>query len=435
MIFLLDIFLLFNLLWAYNFFKSLVAPPVLFGFGMVLASIIASNYYEEWGLNNLLLETFFIFAFSPILFTLVCVCLQQKGIVCRGGCGILIDFYSNRSVILLLFTITLGVFGIVFLYKFYVNTFGSHLNVSGLLFQARLHLMSGELQLPLIIKLSDMANGFVSYFSSWGISLYLITHKKKDKLFFLMALQLIVTSILGLGSGSKGEFAEPITRLAIILLFLRYTYSPPRLSQKSIVKIISITTFSFLCFIQINTFIGRGTDEYKSGLDLVAEYCGAQIKNFDIYLNNKEALKYADSGRIGEQTFLSLYNDLGIDKIKYAGNFEHYQKYRLGNVYSTYLPFYKDFGLAGVFTMVVIISLLSMYLFNRSILINRKNFMPNVCFFVYSSIAFPLFMSFFSSRFTERFFRIGMLRNIILFWIGIYLFKKFIIKKQDIIES
>ena len=166
---------------------------------------------------------------------------------------------------------------------------------------------------------------------------------------------------------------------------------------------------------------------------MVAEYCGAQIKNFDTFLNNQDALKYSDSGRIGEQTFLSLYNDIGIDNVRYAGDYEYYKKYRLGNVYSIYLPLYKDFGIVGLFFMVAIIAFLSMYLYKSSIWGNNKEFVPNVSTFIYSSIAFPLFMSFFSNRFSERFFRIGMIRNAIIFWFAIYLFKRYILKKRNII--
>lgn len=433
MIYLLDIILLLNLIWACAYFRSIVAPPVLFGTGMLLASIIASSYYEEWGLNSLSVESVFIFAFSPILFTLLCVYLQ-KGVRIREKNNVQLDFFITRSIIFFLFISILGICGIFFIYRFYVGYFGSHLSIPELLFQARLHLTSGELQLPLLIKLSDMVNGLVSYFSSWGICAYIITRRKKDKLFVLMVLQLIVTSILGLGSGSKGEFVDPIVRFVIILLVLRHIYCPLKLSQKSIMKLICGTTLAFFCFIQINSLIGRSTDEYHSGLDLVAEYCGAQIKNFDTFLNNQDALKYSDSGRIGEQTFLSLYNDIGIDNVRYAGDYEYYKKYRLGNVYSIYLPLYKDFGIVGLFFMVAIIAFLSMYIYKSSIWGNNKEFVPNVSTFIYSSIAFPLFMSFFSNRFSERFFRIGMIRNAIIFWFAIYLFKRYILKKRNIIE-
>ena len=433
MIYFLDIILLLNLIWAYNYFRSIVAPPVLFGLGMLLASIIASCYYEEWGLYTLLVETILIFASSPVLFTFLCVCMHDRFIVREGVKKVQFSFYLTRSINALLFTVILGICGIILTYAFYVGRFGSHLSIPELLFQARLHLMSGELQIPLLVRLADLINGLVSYFSSWGISFYIITRRKKDKLFSLMILQLIVTSILGLGSGSKGEFADPIMRFAIILLILRYTNCPLNISQKSIVKFICGMALAFFCFVQINSFIGRSTDDYHSGLDLVAEYCGAQIKNFDTFLKNENALKYSDSGHVGEQTFLSLYNDIGIDDVRYVGTFEYYKKYRLGNVYSIYLPLYKDFGIVGLYLMVAIIAFLSMYLYKCSILMNSRDLVPNVSTFIYSSIGFPLFMSFFSNRFSERFFRIGMIRNAIIFWFAIYLFKRYILKKRNII--
>ena len=410
---------------AYKGFGCFVSPPVLLGLGMFLASVTAATYYNEWDLNTMLLETFVILAFSPLLFTFVCLLLKlQNANNMDQSISCYMDFATKKiNITLILLIITGGIY-LVYTQRYYSSSFGDHLDFSETLFAARLN--AEDVELPLYLKLIDLLNGMISYFTIWLLCIYIFYKKHKGFTFVLLALQLCITALIGLMSGSKGELLDPFIRFAVAYIMFCSIYNKVSISH-NILKIILGIAIGIYVLGVINTFVGRSMDNYSSSVDLFAEYCGAEFKNFDTFIRYPN--RYSDYGNFGEQTFSLLYNDLGYSKVKYAGKFESIGPFSLGNVYTQYMSFYKDFGYIGVVGMTIVIAVISMLLYNSMLLALRKCRL-NVYVFLYMSAAYCLFMSFFSSRFTERFFRIGMIRNIIIFSIAIFLFNRYIIRSR-----
>ena len=111
MIFLLALILYFNLMVAYSYFKSLIAPPMLVGIGMFGAACIASMYYSEWELDSLLIGTVLIIGGGTFLFTLFCMLidyvffpkskLRPLNITCdffKSTCGFSICFLISQPI-------------------------------------------------------------------------------------------------------------------------------------------------------------------------------------------------------------------------------------------------------------------------------------------------------------------------------------------------
>ncbi|MBR4327970.1 MAG: oligosaccharide repeat unit polymerase [Bacteroidales bacterium] len=424
----LDIILGINLLWAYKTFKSVISPPVLLGLGMMLASIVATSYYDKWEMDNMLLESAIVLGGGPLFFTLSCRLFTKK-VEYKA-----IPFFEfqaknqKRLEILLFLSIISCIICVILKYRIYVSTFGSHLDFSYLMFMARnnIHTTEINIKIPSYINLILSFNGLISYFTCWYLSWLIIKKIRKIRLTFLLILQFVCTAISGLSDGDKGHMLEPIFRFIIIYILCFFCYKATNKLPSSLVrKLIIIAILIGISFQGLNLFLGR----YVSGsnIDMLAEYCGAEIKNFDTYMHYP--LKYRQDATIGGSTLYFLYHDdFKETKISSGKRYETINGFELGNVYTQYYSFHRDFGMVGVLIFSLVIASISMYFYNHATHSLFAKGKLSLCFFLYVMITLPLFMSFFSSNFTYRVFRTGFIRNIVIFYIFIWLFDKFIIK-------
>ena len=89
----------------------------------------------------------------------------------------------------------------------------------------------------------------------------------------------------------------------------------------------------------------------------------------------------------------------------------------LGNVYTQYYHYHKDFGTIGVFVILTIIAFTSMFMYNRALDTLNNPLEINCWLLIYSMTAFHLFMSFFSARYTIGLFHWGFVTNMIFIWL------------------
>lgn len=119
----------------------------------------------------------------------------------------------------------------------------------------------------------------------------------------------------------------------------------------------------------------------------------------------------------GVMTFSHLYQEItGKDK-RGIGEYQTVGNYSLGNVYTQYRDFHKDFGVLGTFIMTFLSAVVVMFVYNRAW---RNNNKINIFLLLYAPMAFWLFMSFFSNTFVNTVFRIGYLKA--LFYICLFIF-------------
>ena len=132
----------------------------------------------------------------------------------------------------------------------------------------------------------------------------------------------------------------------------------------------------------------------------------------DIYLHRHPDGRLSQS--LGGVTFGAFYRE--IDKKVHTGIYDEYHEingYLLGNVYTQYYPYHVDFGSIGVFIMVMVLSSMSMYAYNRGIRNFKRPLELNPYILIYAFMAMSFFMAFFSSKLTENFSRPGFLRTTI----------------------
>lgn len=414
MILLVDLLLLINIYWAYKSFKNFISPPFVLGLGMFLASVVATLYYDEWQMNNMLYESAFILSFCPLFFTLCCILLRQKKqqrIIVSSAFDV--SAYKKPIVVL----VAMSVVNCLIKVKLYQSAFGSYLNFSELLYSVRMDAWSGEntFSYPQIVVWMTAISVYFSYVTSWVLSICLIAKDKEDKwLKYLCLAHLVITAFDGLLYGAKGSMLEPIVRFVVIYLSLCYVLKPDfKINTKLWVKMFAAALVFMLSFTALTEFVGREASQNNS--TLLAVYCGAEIKNFDIYMHRKEEdNKKSD---FGVMTFSHLYQEItGKDK-RGIGEYQTVGNYSLGNVYTQYRDFHKDFGVLGTFIMTFLSAVVVMFVYNRAW---RNNNKINIFLLLYAPMAFWLFMSFFSNTFVNTVFRIGYLKA--LFYICLFIF-------------
>lgn len=248
-----------------------------------------------------------------------------------------------------------------------------------------------------------------------GVVYLFDTEKNEYKsLTILCIAHLVISAFDGLLYGAKGSMLEPILRFAVTYIFLCYVLKPNfRIGSRLWIKLFIGILIFILSFTALSEFIGREMGQSNSYS--LAVYCGAEIKNFDIYMHGKDG--HIFNSNFGEATFSNLYEELtGIDKGD-TGNFQSVGCFPLGNVYTQYRSFHEDFGILGTFLMTFVSAVIVMFVYNKA-WYNKKKI--NLYLLLYTPMAFWLFMSFFSNTFINTLFRIGYLKAV--FYISLYTF-------------
>ena len=228
----------------------------------------------------------------------------------------------------------------------------------------------------------------------------------------------------GLLRGAKTGAFDRIAFFASIYFFMRCCKMRSLTLDFRIIRTIGYS-FLLLIFVfeSINVFIGRKErDNTHDKSSLFAIYCGAQIKNFDIYIKGNDG-NY-DTKYWGGETFKSFYNENDEKYFRPPGTFQKVGLNSLGNVYTNIYAYHKDFGGIGVWVLTFLSAFISMFIYNRVLNNLNKPYNRNIYLYIYSMFTIALFMSFFSPKFYEYTFTIGFLKRVILISICLYLFDR-----------
>ena len=182
-------------------------------------------------------------------------------------------------------------------------------------------------------------------------------------------------------------------------------------------------------FPTLGSLIGRsGTDDFSA---YIAKYLSAEIKNLDLFVRN---------GRYGtdiyhNQTLAFLLNYLSgkfglpdLTRTIYL-NYNFYKSFNLGNVYTTFYPFYYDSGLLGVFFYTAVIAVLSEVCFLKATTYNNEKINKiSIGILIYSYMFFTFAFSFFSNKFYEMIINEVFIESLID-WILIKIYLQIKIRK------
>ena len=437
MLFLLDIILIINIWIAYRYFSCLMAPPVLMGGGMLAASLMATSYYNEWEMDTMLGESVCLLGGGTFFFTICCILFSYVFCISRlnRSAKVELDFLKQaRMETFYVFSIIVALVGVVLKLYYMVAQFGA-LGWAELIVAKRMDDWNGDdlLQIPFYVRQMGSYTSIVAYLTVWLLVIMSISEKKNRRILrILLIVHLMFTFVDGMLSGSKAPILGIIMLFAVSFFFVFYAKRGNfNLSRKFFVRGLVVLVVLASLFRGLSMVIGRNVSE-RSNWDLLAEYCGAEIKNFDLYLQQNS--KRRNSAIWGENTFHSFYSEINPNFERENGEFQYVGDYILGNVYPQFRPFHEDFGIVGIFTMCFFIAFISMFFYSRSTCAFIEPTKINVYVFIYASIAMSIFMSFFSSRFTESICRMGWIRSsiylVVLVWfVKHYLIKSYVTKK------
>lgn len=430
MIFLLDIILVLNIVLAYKRFRFFLSPPVLWGGGMLLASIVVTFYYREWEIDKLSFETVFFVGFGTLFFTVSCLLFQKKTnhYLKNDFDERKILFNKKRLTILLCILILLCIYNGDMRMMVYRNYFGNSVDESSLLQSARVALMWGEIEMPFAVSFLSRALFCFFIIISWVLTEQLFS-PQKDKKFIVLCIVFLVTEIiLSARIGDKISIVERVMIFITIYSFEYLSKGKKKISGRLLLKLGVVFVLFIYSFNSFNELVGRSDfSEVDTKSSLVSIYMGAEIKNFDTYIrddNNKNTRTVPWGG----YTFSQVYKKMGV-KLKNQHEFQHVGFYDLGNVYTTYFYFHRDFGGIGVFILTFIVAGLSMFLYNKSMFYIKMSPKQNYYLYIYSICTTTLFMAFFSSRFTERFFSVRFIVDCIFLYLIILFFDNFFKRK------
>lgn len=425
--------LLLNVVFAFKLFRNILAPPVLLGAGMLGAAIVAALHYDAWRMDVMLYESVLLLGGSTLLFTLFCSIFRKTPEFVNGDSDRMMSMPMLRKKKLKKFYVVLIVLAVAcFFLKMYcfMRFFGGFLNYSELIGAAKADTASGELRFHFPVYVTALAyiGRMSSFFTCWLLALSLLSKDsdKRLRLFLIVHIMLVVAD--GVTGGTKDAIFDPLFRLGVVYVFV---YFAKRKSLYLSFKIVlGIILGIYLCVSGLkglSEVIGRSGVDNRESSDMFAEYMGAEIKNFDIYMHG-----YAFAPKSiypGQATFQRFYTEIFPNFKITPGTFQDIGGYHLGNVYTQVYSFHKDFGVTGVIIMNFIIAFVAMLFYNRALLTLKSPQKLNLFLFIYSSASLCLFMAFFSSRFTENIFTLMFIRRIIALYIFILMFKHFFFVK------
>lgn len=419
MIFYVTFFIIF-VLFGYNFFinnKELTSPAVLFSFSFVILMIFAFINYSDLGLYSLNWRTSFVIIIGILSFmlgTLPFVKMtnrisfffnEEKGVRINQKVSV------NKLLIFLLF----GFFILILNIKYLGISAENYSSILGDIRDSTVN--SGSGVLPKYLVFSNMIMLMGGIFFSIELPRFFI-EKDYIKVFFSLVIFLL-SILISFSGGSRGS--SLILIISLIFNSILESYKNNKLRKikiSSIIKVFLIIIVLLYLFKESAVILGQTQVADFSFSRYILLYVGAQLKNLDMALTYQNIIN--SSNVFGQETFRSfvkffsnligsgLYGDY-----KLFLPFNYYNGISLGNVYTTFYPFLRDFGYFGVIICSMLMGVISEYLYYLAKKFNSWNDGVSIWNILLSWSSFCLLFSFFSNKFYENIFSLDILNYIV----------------------
>lgn len=316
-----------------------------------------------------------------------------------------------RLIIFILFQII----SIILTIRFLINTYGGN-TLSSLLGLSRMAFAnSGDgIVLPKFISLMNS----VSFVGGIIMAIVIANNKKKINNQVLLLINWGLSIVCSLTGGSRGG--------ALILIFsyigsLILNMSNYNFKNKPFIKYIIIICIGLFIiytnFQKLTIFLGQNQAANIEFSNYMFIYLGAQLKNFDVAVTSNEALK---STVFGQETFRSIVQL--IAKIQQNNTWTSYKLYLpmrywngygMGNVCTTFYPYFRDFGVMGVIICSAFIGWFSEKIYYKAQKANETGCI-NIWNIIWCFVFFSLSFSFFSNKFYEIMISTSMVKYLLI---------------------
>lgn len=438
-IFLLITFLLLLLFGAFiTTGKDITSPSFLFIAPFVAASICAFAYSKDWDLQ-MHLSTFFVLGFGCFLFALICsivhstvgVRIRKRGINTSikskevSAYQFVINVKATKVIPIIIFQL-LSIFVVSSSMRTAVARYGISGDFVNIMYWFREYHLFSDNEVTLSSLASNMRLASIAFSYIW---IYIICNnyvlKQKNKNLILMLLSVLLGIANSVILGARGEAIQIIVAVYIIFCLLKRKYNnwKPDIKFKQIFITGIVAMALLLSFKASGDMLGRNVvaNASISAIDEVAKYLGAEIKNLDIYLQQRETWPETFPG---SQTFGQMLSwigyRVGVDwDIEIYLPFQKVNGISLGNVYTAFYAYIMDFGYIGFIILTSLFAFIAQLLYEY-ISEEKKTQIINFRIILNSYMLFLVIFSFFGERFFAYTMNISLIKYILIWKLMIW---------------
>lgn len=277
---------------------------------------------------------------------------------------------------------------------------------------------------PNVISLLEWLNAGATLIIIYYMVYNLVYGKKVKRLVYINILLSLFESLL---SGTRHTAMVYI--LSIIIMYMSlYNIKKsfrPNINVKFMIKMLVVLFCLLELFMLFATLQNRRVEGVPV-LDTLVTYIGAPLKNLEMFIaENKKSTYFWGSATLN-QTYNKLYSITHNEIFKTPSNLYSYRwigNFGMGNVYTTFMPFYYDFGINGVGLVMAFIGFISQKFYDdMRFHTGGQGVNYKVILFSYSACA--VLLLYFSNKFFEMIISFGFLYLLV----GIIIFDIFFFK-------
>ena len=388
--------------------KDLMSPAFLYTAPFCIALLCGVVYADKWSLD-LHFNTFITILLGAFLFVLVCTIVhfsygKRLLIISRRKDNQCVPInVESWKITLIIIIQCISLYVVIGSMRTSLAQYGISGNLSLLMYYFRSYSLFSEYS----VGISGLATNLRLFsIASCYIWIYIFVNNRVLKIKTRNEILLIISFGLGIANsvilGDRGEALQLIFALVSVWFFIKRKHNnwKANIKFKQIIVLMAGLLFMLVIFKSTGDLLGRSSviAVTTSAIDEVAKYLGAEIKNLDLFLNEK----HSNPVVFGEQTFSVLLT--WIDEkygmgwnIKSILTFRRINGISLGNVYTLYAPLIYDFGYVGAMIMIVVMAAFSQYLY-ENVLLTKNSKVINGKIILNSYILFLIAFSFFGER-------------------------------------
>lgn len=416
MIYLLFFLLVIILIISYLFSeKEICAPSFLFSVSFVFCCAWAVTYANVWELD-LHIDTFLIVISGVVVFLVVA---QVTKYICERAIPDLSTKEESHRIFeikewKLIFFIIFEILTIIaYLKCLKTITGGKSIKEAIFIYRMAATQNSNQFFFPRYINYARIVITSASWIFSFVIVKNFLAKRKIGLLILTAFLFSLINSLLAGGRSSLISIVVSVLA-SFLIISVREQGVRGKIGVKHIIIIIVVGIIGLQMFQRLGNLLGRNSS--RDLTEYLSIYCGAEIKNLDIFVRTK--MNLVDNSTWGGQTFLSFVRMIK----KYTGHADFYMYYDqphnyvngkwIGNVATTFYSYLYDFGVAGMLVLTGIMAVISesVYVFAKRIKMNTH---PPMVMIIYSMMFVSLVFAFFSNWFYETFATTVFIYNII----------------------
>lgn len=392
------LFLVLLLLTIVNYLRAnrvLLHPCVLACGIFSLSSLLMALNGERWGYDISFLTFIYIF-FALFIFSFG-ESIGERVIVLRETDDetevVDNNYYYIRKQILFI----ICVICILVTYKYYQHQYeasvslGNNFGIAGMILYLRQStVFDSENEVLQLSTTLNIGLSFVRAISNLCLFLLILKLLKKENDWYHYIIPILCLMANVILSTGRGGFIGIVTTV-IFDLYIITRMQNMFSKNKKIMKyaIISVALFGVV-FFALGTLTGK--DEALNFTDAVSIYAGSGILCLDYMLTNG----WEPSAFMGFNTFKGLYGLAGrfIDGIPSLSNHAEMVRWSdySANIYTTFAPYIRDFGVVGSIIVVFFVGVLFGYLWKRFMEKEELSFLTVIYggLFGYALCMFPI---------------------------------------------